>query len=115
MPQDKTDDYLARRAASKAKRTIPKEQLAADILAGRIHIDDVDRSSTDMIRLQDDVAQIGQGVIADHNHERLGRTDAGVIMIRQLWTRELRALAEGQPLTDWRYDVEELMLLRAGE
>ena len=36
-------------------------------------------------------------------------------MIRQLWTRELRALAEGQPLTDWRYDVEELMLLRAGE
>ena len=115
LPQDKADDYLARRAATKAKRTIPKEQLAADILAGRIHIDDVDRSSTDMIRLQDDVAQIGQGIIADHANERLGRTDAGVIKIRQLWTRELRALDEGQPLTDWRYDVEDLLLLRAGQ
>ena len=99
----------------KAKRTIPKEQLAADILAGKIHIEDVDPSSTDMIRLQDDVAQIGQGIIADHANERLGRTDAGVIKIRQLWTRELRALDEGQPLTDWRYDVEDLLLLRAGE
>jgi 5,5'-dehydrodivanillate O-demethylase len=115
LPADKAGDYLARRAASKAKRTIPKEQLAADILAGKIHIDDVDRTTTDMIRLQDDVAQMGQGIIADHTRERLGRTDAGVIMIRQLWTRELRALDEGQPLTDWHYDVEELMLLRAGE
>ena len=61
------------------------------------------------------MAQIGQGVIADHSHERLGRTDAGVIMIRQLWGRELRALDEGRSLTDWHYDVEELMLLRAGE
>ena len=115
LPQEKADDYLSRRAASKAKRTIPKEQLAADILSGKIHIDDVDPSTTDMIRLQDDVAQIGQGIIADHANERLGRTDSGVIKIRQLWTRELRALDEGQPLTDWRYDVEELMLLRAGQ
>ena len=115
LPQEKTDDYLARRAARKARRTIPKEQLAADILAGRTHIDDVDPNTTDMIRLQDDVAQIGQGVIAAHGHERLGRTDAGVIMIRQLWSRELRALDEGRPLTNWRYDVEDLLLLRAGE
>jgi hypothetical protein len=31
----------------------------------------------------------------------LGRSDAGVLMLRQLWERELSALAEGRPLKDW--------------
>ena len=30
-----------------------------------------------------------------------GRTDAGVIQWHAVWQRELRALAEGQPLKEW--------------
>ena len=51
--------------------------------------------------VQDYVAQVGQGAIADRAHERLGRSDVGVILLRQIWARELQALAEGRPLKQW--------------
>jgi 5,5'-dehydrodivanillate O-demethylase len=44
----------------------------------------------------------GQGIIADRTRERLGRSDAVVILFRKLWARELRALAEGHPLKQWQ-------------
>jgi 5,5'-dehydrodivanillate O-demethylase len=47
------------------------------------------------------VSQWGQGVIRDREHERLGRSDKGVILLRGLFDRELRALAEGRPLKQW--------------
>jgi hypothetical protein len=77
-------------------------QAAAErILAGELRLADVDRAHVDLVRLQDDVAQVGQGRIADRERERLGRADTGVIAIRKLWLRELRALAEGRPLARW--------------
>lgn len=66
-----------------------------------------ERATVDLLKernvfeLQDYVAQVGQGAIADRAHERLGRSDVGVILLRKIWTRELRALAEGQPLKKW--------------
>jgi len=53
------------------------------------------------VRLQDDVAQVGQGWIAERSRERLGRSDMGVLFLRRIWLRELRALAEGWPLKRW--------------
>ena len=47
------------------------------------------------------MAQVGQGRLANRQQERLGRSDVGVILLRRLWQRELRALAEGQPLKQW--------------
>ena len=49
---------------------------------------------------QDEVVQVGQGVIADRRRgiENLGSTDVGVVAIRRLYTQELEALAEGRPL-----------------
>jgi 5,5'-dehydrodivanillate O-demethylase len=55
------------------------------------------------------VTQLGQGVIADREQERLGASDAGVILIRNLWKRELRALAEGRPLKEWQHAAEPLL------
>jgi len=55
------------------------------------------------VNLQDFVAQRGQGVIADRGTERLGQSDRIVILLRQLWTREMRKLANGQPLKQWRW------------
>ena len=55
----------------------------------------------DIVNIQDNVSQVGQGLIADRVNERLGQADAGIIALRRLWARELRALAEGRPLKQW--------------
>ncbi|HEY7062867.1 MAG TPA: Rieske 2Fe-2S domain-containing protein [Chloroflexota bacterium] len=78
----------------------PTSAVAEAVLAGRLRIQDVG-ARPDLVQVQDYVAQCGQGVIADRAHERLGRSDVGVILLRQIWARELRALAEGRPLKMW--------------
>jgi 5,5'-dehydrodivanillate O-demethylase len=47
------------------------------------------------------VAQVGQGRIADRTTENLTRTDKGVLMLRQIWFRELEALKEGTSVKAW--------------
>ena len=66
---------------------------------------EIDKKKVDLVRLQDDVAQVGQGLIAERDGERLGRADVGVIAIRRLWARELAAFREGRPLKQWRRDA----------
>jgi hypothetical protein len=46
--------------------------------------------------------QAGQGRIAERGHERLGRSDAGIILWRKILARELRAIAEGRPGKKWK-------------
>lgn len=53
------------------------------------------------MNVPDYVSQSGQGAIADRQHERLGKEDVAVLLLRKLWQRELRALAEGRPLKAW--------------
>jgi hypothetical protein len=59
-------------------------------------------SHIDLVRLQDDVAQLGQGVVVDRSQEHLGRADVGVTAVRRLWRRELANLASGRPLKAWK-------------
>jgi len=81
--------------------SLPSAAEVADaVLAGQLRIHDVG-PRPDIVGVQDNVIQEGQGAIADRAHERLGRTDVPVILVRKLWARELRALAEGRPLTRW--------------
>ena len=54
-------------------------------------------------RLQDTVICVGQGAIADRSADRLGRSDAAVILLRKIWNRELRLLAENKPLTRFSF------------
>jgi len=54
-------------------------------------------------RLQDTVICVGQGAIADRSADRLGRSDAAVILLRRIWQRELRLLAAGNPLTQFAF------------
>jgi 5,5'-dehydrodivanillate O-demethylase len=69
---------------------------------GEIHIEEL-KDHPEIVGIQDDVAQLGQGVIADRENEYLGRSDAGIILLRKLWLRELDALAAGRPLKAWRW------------
>ncbi len=95
----------ARRQARRSAITIAHQPLARDILEGRACMAEVDKTKIDLVRLQDDVAQLGQGLIADRDSEHLGRGDIGVIAIRRLWTREIGAFLKGQPTRQWKRDA----------
>jgi len=69
-----------------------------DVLSGKSTFDRITEP-----RLQDTVICTGQGVIADRSAERLGKSDAAVILLRKIWKRELRLLAEGKPLTQFTF------------
>jgi len=68
------------------------------ILSGRKSWEDV-ANHPNIIRIQDGVSICGQGRIEDRSRERLGTSDAAVIMLRRLWKRELGLLAAGRPVT----------------
>ncbi len=51
---------------------------------------------------QDYVATSGQGVIADRVNEVLGRSDAGIVLLRNLFFRELDKLRKGEPTKQWK-------------
>jgi 5,5'-dehydrodivanillate O-demethylase len=94
----------ARRQARRSEIEIAHQDLARDILEGRASLSDVDPRKVDLVRLQDDIAQVGQGLIASREGERLGRADVGVIAIRRLWARELSLFMAGRPTKKWQRD-----------
>jgi 5,5'-dehydrodivanillate O-demethylase len=55
----------------------------------------------DIVGLQDDVVLTAQRAIPDREIEYLGRSDTGVVLLRQIWQRELAALAVGGQLKNW--------------
>jgi 5,5'-dehydrodivanillate O-demethylase len=71
------------------------------ILRGERRVQDLPEDDPVTVNVQDYVAQAGQGRLVDRAQDRLGRSDVLVIMVRRIWARELRALAEGRPLTQW--------------
>ena len=78
-------------------------ELGDAILQGQMEIKDID-PITNMYQLflaEDYAVQVGQGTVADRSNETLGRSDVGVFLLRKIWERELRALAEGHPLKNW--------------
>ncbi len=86
---------------AQAERDRPK--LVRAIISGKLRLSDVDPNRVDFVMLEDEVAQTGQGVIAVRGNEHLGRSDRGVFLLRKIWERELRNLAEGRPLKQWTY------------
>jgi 5,5'-dehydrodivanillate O-demethylase len=78
-------------------------ELGESVLRGKAKIKNMSGADNyELTRIEDYVAQVGQGAIADHNQFHLGRNDAVVILFRKIWERELRALAEGKPMKSWK-------------
>ena len=84
-------------ARERAQEATDRPPLVREVLAGRLHLDDIDPDRIDFVMVEDEIAQTGQGKIPDRANEQLGRSDTGVILLRKIWQRELRALSEGRP------------------
>jgi 5,5'-dehydrodivanillate O-demethylase len=95
-----------RKLRLKAERDRP--EFVQAILAGKLRLSDVDPNRIDFVMLEDEVAQTGQGAIAVRSNEHLGRSDRGVFLLRKIWERELRNLAEGRPIKQWSYRPDML-------
>ncbi len=95
--------YRERRRQAQEAATVSPNEVGEAVLAGRVRIRDVDENLSiyKLFWIEDYATQVGQGAIADREHERLGRTDVGVILLRKLWRRELTTLAEGRPIKRW--------------
>jgi len=78
-------------------------ELGDAVLSGQVAIHELDPklSTYELFRVEDYVTQVGQGRMLDRSREQLGAVDRGVFLRRKLWQRELKALAEGQPLKEW--------------
>jgi 5,5'-dehydrodivanillate O-demethylase len=59
---------------------------------------------------QDYVATSGQGVVADRVNEVLGRSDAGIVFLRNMVFRELDLVRRGQPTKQWRRRAKDVDL-----
>jgi 5,5'-dehydrodivanillate O-demethylase len=93
--------YRARQAKKSGDHR-PVADLGAAVRRGEISIEEL-KDHPDIIGIQDDVAQLGQGAIADREHEYLGRSDAGILLLRKIWLRELDALAADRPTKAWHW------------
>src|SRR5262249_50410006 len=91
--------YQEDRKAARASRPNTVET-GNKILAGEMVVED---AGYNQISIQDYVAQVGQGEILNHAADHLGSSDAVIVLLRSIWARELRALAEGRPTKQWRY------------
>ena len=100
---ERAREWLQRRREKRAKEAQNRADLVREILKGRLHLNDIDPNRTDYVMFEDEVAQAGQGSIPDRTDEHLGRSDAGVILLRKIWERELRALAAGKLTKAWTY------------
>ena len=82
------------------RRQMPVKAIGEEIVAGRRFFKDV-LNHPNLVTLEDYIAQVGQGRMADRSKDNLSRTDKGVLLLRQIWTRELNALKEGRPTKGW--------------
>jgi len=104
------EDYRARQASRnpiEANRRV--NEVGQAILRGELRVDEVDDRSV-LFNVQDYVSQVGLGEILDIENQHLGREDVPTIMLRRIFARELRALAEGRPLKQWTRPADPLYL-----
>lgn len=101
---DAADAYRERRRESESVGLETLNDTGAAIVQGKRRVEDSDErlSMYKMFWIEDYAVQVGQRPISERREEQLGKIDQGVILTRKLWRRELQALADGRPLTQWR-------------
>lgn len=96
-------EYEEHRRQVREKAPVFPNHLGAAVLAGKMRFEEIN-DQTDILHLtllEDYVVQVGQGAAADRGRDTLGRLDVGVLLMRKIWERELKSLAEGKTLKSW--------------
>jgi 5,5'-dehydrodivanillate O-demethylase oxygenase subunit len=105
IPPEKRAAFLEHRKAEwdQLSKLRPAEDIADDVLAGRMRFKDIPwrGNGADMTRIQDRIALMGQGTIADRTRETLGQADVAIKLLRDIWRREMTALRDGSPPKRW--------------
>ena len=98
------DAYRAKRKAALQRLATlePALSIVDRIIGGEMHPDEIPADRPDIIMIQDAVSCIGMGLDRNREDDILGASDRVVSLARRLWTRELRAIAEGRPGKQWR-------------
>lgn len=91
---------LRRQHREELKTLEPADQLVEKILNGDMHCDDIPWRP-DIVLIQDGVALRGQPQSRNRRDDLLGVSDRQVVMLRQIWLREMQAVAEGEPMKIW--------------
>ena len=94
--------------AREAIKGISPNELASRILAGKLGLDEIDLAIPIyyLFWIEDYVVQVGQSPVAPRAEDILGKLDRGVLLMRKLWERELKALSEERPLKPWKSPAE---------
>ncbi|MSP39778.1 MAG: aromatic ring-hydroxylating dioxygenase subunit alpha [Deltaproteobacteria bacterium] len=73
-----------------------------ELFKGVMPDNDAGQAGNALVNAQDYIVQVGQGAIVDRSQERLGKSDAGVILLRKIFHRELDAIKKGLPGKAWK-------------
>jgi 5,5'-dehydrodivanillate O-demethylase len=76
----------------------PVEDVVHAVLSGRQRWEDIE-DRPDRVLIEDGIVLLGQGVLPDRRLNRLGSSDAAIILLRKLYAHELAAIEAGLPLT----------------
>ena len=109
---DEARAYAASREAQEAE-AVDRWDIAEKVLAGEMSLEEVpdDIGAYTSFAIEDYCTQVGQGSIRERGHEQLGRTDVKVALLRRIWLREVSALLEGRPLTQWQLPKEPISVM----
>jgi 5,5'-dehydrodivanillate O-demethylase len=108
---DAAREFEEKRQSLRSTLPVSPNELGEQVLKGKARIKDADKNLSQyyLFWLEDYVVQVGQGAIPERTNDRLGRMDVGVILLRKIWERELRALAEGSALKQWQSPEKPLV------
>ena len=105
---DEAKAYAKARADQQESEAETRWDLAEKILAGDMTLEDLpdDMGAYTSFTIEDYVTQVGQGPIKSRTPEMLAPSEHRLVMLRRLWMREVSALVEGKPTTEWKIPTE---------
>ena len=78
----------------------PVEEVVHAVLDGKMRWEDIE-TRPDLVLIEDGIVLLGQGVIPDRSKNRLGSSDAAIVLLRKIYAREMSALVDGRALTEF--------------
>ena len=105
---DEAIAFAASRYEQQEAEAETRWDLAEAVLAGKMTLEDMpdEMSHYTSHTIEDYATQVGQGSVAGRSKEHLASVDVKTVLLRRMWLREVNAMLEGRPLTDWKIPTE---------